>query len=72
MVSEVNTAGKGKAGHVSSIAVRRHRTALQSGVALGGLVIREFHAESSTAERIAMHVVVSAVGDLSLVVLDDD
>jgi hypothetical protein len=41
-------------------------------VSLGGLVIREFRAESSTGERIAMHVLLGPVGDLSLVVLDDE
>jgi HJR/Mrr/RecB family endonuclease len=64
--------GKQQAGHVSASLCGDIAQLLRSGVALGGLVIREFRATSSTGERIGLHVLIGPVGNLSLVVLDDD
>jgi hypothetical protein len=45
---------------------------LRTGVALGGIVIREFRAGSSKGKRTALHILIAPVGRVSLVIHDGD
>ena len=65
-------AGVCQAGHVPAELRSEIAGLLRAGVALGGMVTREFRWGSAKGKRIALHVLIAPVGRVHLVIHDGD